>query len=144
MKVLCPSCERLVELVDLRVERGGLVARCPACGAEQRQQLPARPVTVPSSRAVKPSGAADAPRAAGGSAPADEDEWWSCHLDCEPDDSGPVAGLRWHTRGSFVVAPPSRNGRRAAQWIREPGEHPLPDSLRLLEFLADACEEVRV
>ena len=48
MKVLCPSCERLVELVDLRVERGGLVARCPACGAEQRQELPARPVTLPS------------------------------------------------------------------------------------------------
>jgi hypothetical protein len=77
-------------------------------------------------------------------ASADEDEWWSCHLDCEPDDSGPVAGLRWHTRGSFVVAPPSRSGRRAAQWIREPGEQPLPDALRLLEFLADACEEARV
>lgn len=52
MKVLCPSCERLVELVDLRVERGGLLARCPACGAEQRQELPARPVTVPSPKAV--------------------------------------------------------------------------------------------
>jgi len=51
MKVLCPSCERLVELVDLRVERGGLVARCPACGAEQRQQLPARPVTAASKSA---------------------------------------------------------------------------------------------
>ena len=55
-----------------------------------------------------------------------------------------VAGLRWHTRGSFVVAPPSRSGRRATQWIREPGEQPLPDALRLLEFLADACEEVRI
>jgi hypothetical protein len=55
-----------------------------------------------------------------------------------------VAGLRWHTRGSFVVAPPSRSGRRPAQWIREPGEQPLPDALRLLEFLADACEEARV
>jgi len=77
-------------------------------------------------------------------APVDEDEWWSCHLDCEPDDFGPVAGLRWHTRGSFVVAPPSRSGRRAAHWIREPGDQPLPDALRLLEFLADACEEVRV
>jgi len=52
MKVLCPSCERLVELVDLRVERGGLVARCPACGAEQRQELPARPVTVPSPKSA--------------------------------------------------------------------------------------------
>src|SRR5262245_40295894 len=52
MKVLCPSCERLVELVDLRVEKGGLIARCPACGAEQRQELPARPVTVSSPKAV--------------------------------------------------------------------------------------------
>src|SRR5215472_8146798 len=52
MKVLCPSCERLVELVDLRVERGALVARCPACGAEQQQNLPARPVTLPSPKAA--------------------------------------------------------------------------------------------
>ncbi len=29
-----------------------LVARCPACGAEQRQELPARPVTVPSAKAA--------------------------------------------------------------------------------------------
>jgi len=77
-------------------------------------------------------------------ASADEDEWWSCHLDCEPDDFAPVAGLRWHTRGSFVVAPPSRCGRRAARWIREPAGDLLPDALRLLEFLADACDEVRV
>jgi Bifunctional DNA primase/polymerase, N-terminal len=74
-------------------------------------------------------------------APVDEDEWWSCHLDSEPDDFAPVAGLRWHTRGSFVVAPPSRYGGGTAHWIREPGEHPLPDALRLLEFLADACDE---
>ena len=75
-------------------------------------------------------------------APADEDEWWSCHLDCEPDDSGPVTGLRWHTRDSFVVGPPSRSGRGTAHWIREPREHPLPDALRLIGFLADACDEV--
>jgi len=43
-----------------------------------------------------------------------------------------------------VVAPPSRYGRGAAQWIREPGDNPLPDALRLLEFLADACDEVSV
>jgi Bifunctional DNA primase/polymerase, N-terminal len=77
-------------------------------------------------------------------APADEDEWWSCHLDCEPDDFAPVAGLRWHTRDSFVVAPPSRYGRGTAHWAREPGEHPLPDALRLLEFLADACDAVSI
>ena len=77
-------------------------------------------------------------------APDDEDEWWSCHLDCEPDDFAPVSVLRWHTRDSFVVAPPSRSGRGQAQWIRDPGEHPLPDALRLLGFLADACEDVTV
>jgi len=75
-------------------------------------------------------------------APADEDEWWSCHLDCEPDSFAPVAGLRWHCRDSYVPAP-ARGGRGAGtHWIRDPREHPLPDGLRLLEFLADACEEV--
>jgi Bifunctional DNA primase/polymerase, N-terminal len=76
-------------------------------------------------------------------APDDEDEWWSCHLDCEPDSFALVAGLRWHTRQSYVLAPPSRPGTGpAAHWIRDPASHPLPDGLRLLEFLADACEEV--
>ena len=75
-------------------------------------------------------------------APADEGEWWSCHLDCEPDSFTPVAGLRWHCRDSYVVAP-ARTGRGpGAHWIRDPTEHRLPDGLRLLEFLADACEEV--
>lgn len=73
----------------------------------------------------------------------DEVEWWSCHLDCEPDTVARVAGLRWHTRNSYVLAPPSRYGRGlAAHWVRTPREHPLPDALRLLEFLADACDEV--
>lgn len=73
----------------------------------------------------------------------DEEEWWSCHLDCEPDSVERVAGLRWHTRNSYVLAPPSRYGRGlAAHWIRTPREHSLPDALRLLEFLADACDEV--
>ena len=75
-------------------------------------------------------------------APAHEDEWWSCHLDCEPDSFAAVAGLRWHCRDSYVVAP-ARTGRGSgAHWIREPREYQLPDGLRLLEFLADACEEV--
>jgi Bifunctional DNA primase/polymerase, N-terminal len=74
--------------------------------------------------------------------PADEDEWWSCHLDCEPDSFAPVAGLRWHCRDSYVVGPPSRTGRGpGAHWIHDPGEHRLPDAVRLLEFLADACDE---
>src|SRR6204780_2820792 len=49
--------------------------------------------------------------------PTDEDEWWSCGLDCEPE--GVVAGLRWHCRDSYVLAPPSsgasaRSGRASA------------------------------
>ncbi len=73
----------------------------------------------------------------------DEDEWWSCHLDCEPEVLPEVAGLRWHCRDSYVVAPPSRlsNGM-AARWLAEPDTKPLPDALRLLEVLADACEEI--
>jgi bifunctional DNA primase/polymerase-like protein len=72
----------------------------------------------------------------------DEDEWWSCNLDCEPEVLPEVTGLRWHCRDSYVVAPPSRlsNGM-AARWLTEPDEQPLPDALRLLEVLADACEE---
>ncbi len=75
-------------------------------------------------------------------APADEDEWWSCHLDCEPDSFAPVAGLRWHCRDSYVVAPARTSRGPGAHWIRDPREHALPDCLRLLEYLADTCEEV--
>jgi hypothetical protein len=40
-----------------------------------------------------------------------------------------------------VLAPPSRYGAaRSARWLRHPADHPLPDAVRLLEFLADACE----
>lgn len=75
-------------------------------------------------------------------APADENEWWSCHLDCEPEAVAEVTGLRWHCRDSFVVAPPSRHGSSGtARWLRDPASHPLPDPLRLLEILADLCEE---
>src|SRR6516165_11260985 len=71
--------------------------------------------------------------------PADEDEWWSCGLDCEPESVTP--GLRWHCRDSYVLAPPSAcAGGLAARWLRSPREHPLPDALRLLEHLVDACE----
>jgi hypothetical protein len=73
--------------------------------------------------------------------PADEDEWWSCHLDSEPEDVEQVAGLRWHCRDSYVLAPPSRFGSgQAARWLRDPDGQPLPDGLRLIEYLADACE----
>jgi Bifunctional DNA primase/polymerase, N-terminal len=71
--------------------------------------------------------------------PADEDEWWSCGLDSEPESVTP--GLRWHCRDSYVLAPPSVYADGvAARWLRPPWQHPLPDALRLLEYLVDACE----
>jgi Bifunctional DNA primase/polymerase, N-terminal len=76
-------------------------------------------------------------------APDDEDEWWSCHLDSEPEILADVAGLRWHTRDSYVLAPPSRSGTSPpARWVRDPAASPLPDGVRLLEVLADVCEEI--
>ena len=71
--------------------------------------------------------------------PSVPDEWWSCHLDCEPDTMAETTGLRWHCRDSYVLAPPSRHGaRQAAYWIRPPSGQLLPDALRLLEYVADA------
>jgi Bifunctional DNA primase/polymerase, N-terminal len=82
-------------------------------------------------------------------APADEDEWWSCGLDSSPGTSDQAEGLRWHSRDSYVLAPPSRYGDgQHVRWVRQPaglsspgGTQALPDALRLLEFLVDACEE---
>jgi bifunctional DNA primase/polymerase-like protein len=74
-------------------------------------------------------------------APDDEDEWWSCHLDCSPEDVAETPGMRWHCRDSYVVAPPSvLPSGRTVSWIRTPDGSPLPDPLRLLEVLADSCE----
>ncbi len=36
MKLLCPACERLVELERFRVEGDALVLTCGKCGAESR------------------------------------------------------------------------------------------------------------
>jgi hypothetical protein len=75
-------------------------------------------------------------------APADENEWWSCHLDCEPEEIADVTELRWHCRNSYVLAPPSATGTGAAcRWLRDPRTHELPDGLQLLEILSDVCEE---
>jgi len=103
MKVLCPSCERLVELVDLRVEKGSLIARCPACGAEQRQQLPARPVTVPSPKAAAKEAAkkeSGKKKAAARSAPPPDDD--------DENDEGPTIILLTPTSDAvpLAVAPP--------------------------------------
>jgi hypothetical protein len=74
-------------------------------------------------------------------APEDEDEWWSCHLDCSPEDVVDTPGIRWHCRDSYVMAPPSQlpYGREVT-WLLPPDGSPLPDPLRLLEVLADCCD----
>jgi hypothetical protein len=75
-------------------------------------------------------------------APDHEDEWWSCGLDSSPDMSAQAEALRWHCRDSYVLAPPSRYGdRQDVRWVRDPAGQQLPDALRPLEFLVDACEE---
>ena len=71
--------------------------------------------------------------------PTDEDEWWSCGLDCEPEGTLRVCG---GTAGIATCSPRRRATRPAwarAGSARRP-EHPLPDALRLLEYIVDACE----
>jgi hypothetical protein len=75
--------------------------------------------------------------------PDDEDEWWPCALDCQPETMDEHPGLRWHCRGSYVLLPPSRVpaeglSEGGVRWLRGP-EHPLPEPLMLLESLTDAC-----
>ncbi|MFO7249845.1 MAG: bifunctional DNA primase/polymerase [Actinomycetes bacterium] len=74
-------------------------------------------------------------------APEDEDEWWSCQLDCYPETIDDKPGLRWHCRDSYVLAPPSalRDGG-AVTWLRPPVGAALPDPLRVLDHLADFLE----
>ncbi len=70
------------------------------------------------------------------------DEWWPCHLDAAPETGVGGPGLRWHTRGSYVLVPPARAvDGGSARWVHAP-EADLPDPLRLLGALADACEAV--
>jgi hypothetical protein len=69
------------------------------------------------------------------------DEWWPCVLDAAPE-TGEGPGLRWHTRGSYVLVPPARSlSGGPARWIHDL-QAALPDPLRLLSALADACETV--
>lgn len=67
------------------------------------------------------------------------DEWWASDLDARPEQTE-TTGLRWHTRGSYVLVPPARamNGG-VARWVHDP-QAELPDPLRILGTLADACE----
>jgi hypothetical protein len=74
-------------------------------------------------------------------APEDEDEWWSCHLDYAPETIETTPGLRWHCRDSYVLAPPSALATGSVvTWVRPPDGRPLPDPVRVLDWLADACD----
>ncbi|MDI2128598.1 bifunctional DNA primase/polymerase [Yinghuangia seranimata] len=74
--------------------------------------------------------------------PVDEDEWWPCELDCHPETLAEHPGLRWHCRGSYVLLPPSRlPSGGTVHWLRGPAT-PLPDPLRVLDVLTDACDTV--
>ncbi|HEV2636951.1 MAG TPA: bifunctional DNA primase/polymerase [Actinocrinis sp.] len=83
--------------------------------------------TLPRVRALGPDGL-------------DEDEWWPCELDAHPDADPDNSGVRWHTRGSYVLVPPalSVTGGRA-RWIHG-DQDALPDPVRLLTALVDACD----
>ncbi|GHD29448.1 bifunctional DNA primase/polymerase [Nocardiopsis kunsanensis] len=78
--------------------------------------------------------------------PVDEEEWWSCHLDCVPESVEEMPGLRWHCRDSFVLGAPSAlaSGGRVT-WIRTPresgGSVVLPDPIAVLDILDDTNEE---
>lgn len=78
--------------------------------------------------------------------PLDEEEWWSCHLDCVPESVEEMPGLRWHCRDSFVLGAPSAlaSGGRVT-WIRAPRENEgsvvLPDPIAVLDILVDTSEE---
>jgi hypothetical protein len=75
-------------------------------------------------------------------APDDEDEYWTCHLDCLPEAVIESPGLRWHCRDSYVLAPPSTLPYgQGSSWIRHPAGRPLPDPLRVLDVLADCIDD---
>lgn len=72
----------------------------------------------------------------------DEDEWWTSELDSSPENETEHPGLRWHTRGSYVLLPPSRLADGSTvTWVRDPALQ-LPDPLRVLDVLTDACTAV--
>lgn len=74
-------------------------------------------------------------------APDDEDEYWPSNLDCVPETVDDGQEIRWHCRNSYVLAPPSRlvDGT-AVRWLVPPWRAPLPDSVVVLDVLADVCE----
>ena len=75
-------------------------------------------------------------------APADEYEWWSCHLDCEPEivAAGGRAALALPGQLRAGARRPGTASAVRRTGCRPPDDRPLPDGVRLLEFLADVCE----
>lgn len=78
--------------------------------------------------------------------PMDEDEWWSCQLDCVPETVEEMPGLRWHCRDSYVLGAPSvLPSGGSVTWIRNPrgneGPVVLPDPIAVLDILSDTSEE---
>ncbi|MEU6850130.1 bifunctional DNA primase/polymerase [Actinacidiphila alni] len=75
--------------------------------------------------------------------PADEDEWWPCALDCNPETADEHPGIRWHCRGSYVLLPPARlPSGGTVSWLPGLGpDLPLPDPLPVLGILSDACAQ---
>jgi hypothetical protein len=75
--------------------------------------------------------------------PADEDEWWPCELDSHPETAEEHPGIRWHSRGSYVLLPPSRlPSGHTVEWLPQHGpDLPLPDPLPVLDILSDACAQ---
>ena len=71
--------------------------------------------------------------------PADEDEWWTSGLDCEPESVVQACAGTAGTATCWPRRPVTRPARPRAG-SAPPQEHPLPDALRLLEYLVDACE----
>jgi len=72
--------------------------------------------------------------------PENEDEYWPSVLDCRPETIDKHPGLRWHCRNSYVLVPPSVLPLgEFVRWVRPPSR-PLPDPLRVLEVLVDACD----
>jgi hypothetical protein len=73
--------------------------------------------------------------------PVDEDEWWPCELDANPETANEHPGIRWHCRGSYVLLPPARLASGGSvSWLPGHGpDLPLPEPLLVLDILSDAC-----
>ena len=74
----------------------------------------------------------------------DDDEWWSCAT-ARPATPGEATSLRWHCREQLCAGPrPGTASARPGAGFRRPVSRaavPCLMAVRLLEVLADACDE---